>query len=191
MARKLLRLLLGAGLLWGGWSFGPGLLKPLLEPLLPPPQQILVLGGDLEREEVGAQLAYRSQLPLLVSSGSNAEYARWLIERNGLDPARVQLDYRASDTLSNFTTLVDELNRKGVRHVLLVTSSDHMERALLVGRVVAGSRGIYLTPVLVPCAKNCQFESRSKVWSDGLRALVWVISGTDLRQQLMAIPARR
>ena len=63
MARKLLRLLLGAGLLWGGWSFGPGLLKPLLEPLLPPPQQILVLGGDLEREEVGAQLAYRSPHP--------------------------------------------------------------------------------------------------------------------------------
>ena len=44
------RLLLGAGLVVGLWICG----AKLVEPLLPPPQQILVLGGDLEREEVGA-----------------------------------------------------------------------------------------------------------------------------------------
>ncbi|NDG79287.1 MAG: YdcF family protein, partial [Synechococcaceae bacterium WB8_1B_057] len=70
--------------------------------------------------------------------------------------------------------------------------SDHMERALLVGRLVAGSRGIYLSPVAVPCGNNCASESRRKVWGDGLRALVWVVSGKDLRQQLKlkAPPAR-
>ena len=174
------RLLLGAGLVVGLWSCG----AKLVEPLLPPPQQILVLGGDLEREEVGAQLARSTQLPLLVSSGSNAEYAHWLLARHGLDPSKVQLDYRASDTISNYTSVVDELHRKGVSHVLLVTSSDHMERALLVGRLVAGSRGVYLSPVAVPCGNNCVPESRRKVWGDGLPALLWVVSGKDLRQQL-------
>jgi uncharacterized SAM-binding protein YcdF (DUF218 family) len=174
------RLLLGLGLVWGAWNFG----ARLLEPFMPPPQQILVLGGDLEREEVGAQLARRTRLPLLVSSGSNAEYARWLVARHGLSINQVKLDYRANDTLSNYTTLVDELRLQGVRHLLLVTSADHMDRALLVGRLVAGSRGIYLSPVPVPCGSNCQPEKRSKVWGDGFRALVWVFSGKDLRQQL-------
>jgi hypothetical protein len=56
-----------------------------------------------------------------------------------------------------------------------------MSRALLVGRIVAGSRGIRLTPVPVPCGQLCVVEGRRKVWGDGLRALLWVISGRDLK----------
>jgi hypothetical protein len=93
----------------------------------------------------------------------------------------VQLDYRARDTLSNFTSLVDDLRRARIRHALLVTSSDHMDRALLVGRIVAGSRGIHLTPVSVDCVDLCQPEGRRKIWGDGVRAALWVLSGRDLR----------
>jgi uncharacterized SAM-binding protein YcdF (DUF218 family) len=161
------------GLLWlsrGAWW-----------PSQPPAQLILVLGGDADRERVAADLARRDGLPVLVSSGSNPEYAQWLFHQQGLDQRRVQLDYRATDTLSNFTSVVDELKRAKVRHVLLVTSSDHMNRALLVGRLVAGSRGIALTPVAVPCGQRCEPEGRRKVWGDGLRAALWVLTGRDLR----------
>ena len=157
------------------------LTRGLWLPPVPPPQMILVLGGDVERERVAADLARRDGLPVLVSGGSNPEYAHWLFGRQGLDDGRVQLDYRATDTLSNFTSVVDELKRAQVRHVLLVTSSDHMDRALLVGRVVAGSRGISLTPVPVPCGQRCLPEGRSKVWGDGARAALWVLTGRDLR----------
>jgi uncharacterized SAM-binding protein YcdF (DUF218 family) len=142
---------------------------------------ILVLGGDVERERVAAELAERDGLPVLVSGGSNPEYAHWLFGRRGLDQGRVQLDYRATDTLTNFTSIVDELNRAKVRHVLLVTSSDHMPRAMLVGRLVAGSRGIGLTPVEVPCSERCTPEGWRKVWGDGARAALWVLTGRDLR----------
>ncbi|MFM2081040.1 MAG: hypothetical protein RLZZ219_1722 [Cyanobacteriota bacterium] len=173
----LLRLLLagaaGGGLLW--------LSRGLWQPSLPPPQLILVLGGDVDRERAAGELARREGLPVLVSGGSNPEYAQWQFDRQGLDAARVQLDYRATDTLSNFTSVVDELRRSRVRHVLLVTSSDHMNRALLVGRVVAGSRGIALTPVAVPCGDRCMPEGRRKVWGDGARAVLWVVTGRDLR----------
>jgi len=172
--RRLLLGLAGAGLL--GWLSRGLWLAPL-----PPPQMILVLGGDVERERVAGELARRDGLPVLVSGGSNPEYAHWLFGRQGLDQARVRLDYRATDTLSNFTSVVDELKRSRVRHVLLVTSSDHMERALLVGRVVAGSRGIGLTPVPVPCGQRCEPEGWRKVWSDGLRAALWVVTGRDVR----------
>lgn len=149
--------------------------RPSLEP-----QLILVLGGDVARERRAGQLAQRYHLPVVVSGGSNPEYARWLFHQEGLGPHQYQLDYRARDTVTNFTTLVDDLKGSGIRHVLLVTSSDHMGRALLVGRIIAGSRAIELTPVTVPCGPRCLPERRSKVWRDGLRALVWVISGRDL-----------
>jgi uncharacterized SAM-binding protein YcdF (DUF218 family) len=173
LGRWLLLLLAGGGLVL--------LSRGLWQPPLPPPQMILVLGGDVERERVAAELAQRDGLPVLVSGGSNPEYAHWLFGRQGLDERRVQLDYRATDTLTNFTSIVDELRRAKVRHVLLVTSSDHMERALLVGRMVAGSRGIGLTPVAVSCGDRCEPEGRRKVWGDGLRAALWVVTGRDLR----------
>jgi uncharacterized SAM-binding protein YcdF (DUF218 family) len=170
----LVALLLGGGLLWlsrGWWWQAP-----------PPAQMILVLGGDVAREREAAALAARQGLPVVVSGGSNPEYAHWLFEqRQGLPSHQVQLDYRARDTLSNFTSLVDDLRQARIRHALLVTSSDHMDRALLVGRIVAGSRGIHLTPVPVSCADLCQPEGRRKVWGDGLRAAVWVLSGRDLK----------
>ncbi|WP_416223534.1 YdcF family protein [Synechococcus sp. CBW1107] len=155
--------------------------RGLWQPPLPPPQMILVLGGDVERERVAADLAARDGLPVLVSGGSNPEYAHWLFGRQGLDHGRVQLDYRATDTLTNFTSIVDELKRAKVRHVLLVTSSDHMQRAMLVGRLVAGSRGIGLTPVEVACGDRCTPEGWRKVWGDGARAVLWVITGRDLK----------
>lgn len=167
-------LLAAAGLLWlsRGWWW----------PTPPPPQMILVLGGDLDRERHAAALAQELGLPVVVSGGSNPEYAHWLFEqRQGLPPGQVQLDYRARDTLSNFTSLVDDLQRARIRHALLVTSSDHMDRAMLVGRVVAGSRGIQLTPEPVDCGDLCRPEGRRKIWGDGLRAVLWVVTGRDLR----------
>jgi uncharacterized SAM-binding protein YcdF (DUF218 family) len=159
-----------------------GLARGLWWPAPPPAQLILVLGGDAERERVAAHLARADGLPVLVSGGTNPEYATWLFrEREGLPADQVRLDYRARDTLTNFTSLVDDLRQSRIRHALLVTSSDHMARALLVGRIVAGSRGIHLTPVAVPCGKACVSESRTKIWGDGLRAAVWVLSGRDLR----------
>jgi uncharacterized SAM-binding protein YcdF (DUF218 family) len=165
-----------------GLVLGMALSRGLWWPAPPAPQLILVLGGDADRERVAAHLARTDGLPVVVSGGTNPEYATWLFrEREGLPADQVRLDYRARDTLTNFTSLVDDLHRSRIRHALLVTSSDHMDRALLVGRIVAGSRGIHLTPVPVPCGTACVTESRAKVWGDGVRALVWVLSGRDLR----------
>tara|TARA_B100001939_G_scaffold286556_1_gene256792 strand:- start:55 stop:615 length:561 start_codon:yes stop_codon:yes gene_type:complete len=183
-----LRWLLGLGLTCGAiWWAAP----LLLQPWLPQPQLILVLGGDLDRERAAARLARSSGLPVLVSGGSNSDYAHWLFEGHGIAEDQLQLDYAARDTLGNFTTVVDRLRARGIRHVLLITSADHMARALLVGRLVAGSRGIHLSPLEVPCGDQCREEPFSKVWGDGLRALVWVFSGRDLRQEMQRHPAGR
>ncbi len=166
--------LLGLGLLW--------LSRGVWWPTPPPPQMILVLGGDADREAAAARLARVDGLPVVVTGGTNPEYAHWLfLQKEGLPARQVQLDYRARDTVSNFTSLVDDLRKARIRHALLVTSADHMERALLVGRIVAGSRGIHLTPVPVPCGELCVVEGRRRLWGDGARAALWVVSGQDIR----------
>ena len=165
-----------------GASLG-GPLRPFMEAALTnhQPQRILVLGGDADRERIGLRLARRMNLPLVVSGGTNPEYAQWLMQHEGLPEDRVRLDYRARDTLGNFTSLVDELQRDGVHHLLLVTSEDHLPRAMAVGAIVAGSRGIRLTGVPVSCRPRCREESLSKRFGDGLRAFAWVLTGRDLK----------
>ena len=165
------------------WASTAGPLKPFREAIttVEPPQRILVLGGDLDRERVGLRLAQQLELPLVVSGGSNPEYAQWLLRDAGMDQSRVVLDYRAKDTFTNFTSLVDDLKRDGVRHVYLVTSEDHLPRAMTVGRLVAGSRGIRLTGVPVACQPSCRKETLGKRLGDGIRALTWVITSRDLK----------
>ena len=184
-------LLLGAGLM--AWLLGPGPLAPYRRALLDrsPPQLVLVLGGDVDRERMGARLARQLDLPLLVSGGSNPEYAEWMLNEEHVNPDRVTLDYRARDTLSNFTSVVDELQADGVRHVLLVTSEDHLPRSMAVGQVVAGSRGIQLTGVPVACREDCSEEGRLKQWSDWVCAMAWVMTGRDLRDAADPDPAER
>ena len=166
--------LAGLALLW--------LSRGVWWPMPPPPQMILVLGGDADREAAAARLARADGLPVVVTGGTNPEYAQWLFEqKEGLPSRQVHLDYRARDTVSNFTSLVDDLRQARIRHALLVTSTDHMQRALLVGRIVAGSRGIHLTPVPVTCGDLCVVEGRRRLWGDGARAALWVISGQDIR----------
>ena len=140
------------------WLLADGPLAPYRRALLDrsAPDLVFVLGGDVDRERMGARLAKQLELPLVVSGGSNVEYATWLLETEDLQPDQVTLDYRARDTLGNFTSLIDELASREVRHVLLVTSEDHLARSMAVGQVVAGSRGIHLTGVPVACAPACR-----------------------------------
>ncbi len=145
------------------------------------PQLILVLGGDVDREHVGARLAMELGLPLVVSGGSNPEHASWLIESSGINPDSATLDYRAKDTLTNFTSLVDDFLDQGVDHALLITSEDHLSRAMAVGWVVAGSRGIHLTGISVPCVPLCKRESLQKKFFDLSRSWFWVGTGKDIK----------
>tara|TARA_Y100001968_G_C19319736_1_gene698578 strand:- start:351 stop:926 length:576 start_codon:yes stop_codon:yes gene_type:complete len=145
------------------------------------PQLVLVLGGDLDREYTGANLAKILNLPLIISGGSNPEYANWAIRKIGLNQDQFQLDYRAKDTLTNFTSLVDDFAVKEVSHLYLITSSDHLPRAKKVGNIIAGSRGIKLTTISVPCEPNCKEESLNKQFRDVIRSITWVLTKRDLK----------
>ena len=155
------------------------------------PEAILVLGGAEERERFAARLAGRHpNLDIWVSSGSPRWYAERIFTRAGIALDRLHLDYRALDTVTNFTTLADELRARGIDTVYLVTSDRHMPRARLIGEIVFGSRGILLKPVSVPSQQHLPAEM-PKAARDGLRSLLWVAIGQTEMPALPPTPERK
>jgi uncharacterized SAM-binding protein YcdF (DUF218 family) len=140
------------------------------------PEAIFVLGGETQREKFAASFAARHpKLPIWVSGGAPKEYARRVFANKQVDLQRVHLDYQAIDTLSNFTSLVDELKKSGIKSVYLITSDDHMTRSRLIGEVVFGSRGIAVKPVSFVSGRSD--ESWEKVFLDGGRSIFWLVTG--------------
>jgi uncharacterized SAM-binding protein YcdF (DUF218 family) len=143
------------------------------------PQAILVLGGStrlLEREKFTAKLAHQHpHIPIWISGGSPPQHTKKIFANAGVDLRRLNLDYEAVDTVTNFTTLVDELQSRGIKSVYLITSDFHMLRACVIGEIVLGSRGINFKPVSVP-SKNSP-EPIEKSIRDGARAVIWVATG--------------
>ncbi|MGG6268690.1 YdcF family protein [Leptolyngbya sp. AN03gr2] len=140
------------------------------------PDAILVLGGAEEREIFSAKFAKQHpNLPVWISSGAPRDYAERVFSRTGVDLQRLNLDYQAVDTVTNFTSLVDRLRQKNVRSVYLITSDYHMRRAQVIGEIVFGSRGINIQPVSIP--SNHADEPLSKALRDGGRAVLWVATG--------------
>lgn len=144
------------------------------------PQAVLVLGGStsaLERERFAAQFALQyPDLPIWVSGGSpNQKYTERVFAKAGIDRSRLRLDYQAVDTVTNFTTLVDELQDSGIKSVYLITSDYHMRRAQIIGEIVLGSRGIDFQAVSVPSEQSP--EPIEKAIRDGARAVLWLATG--------------
>jgi len=140
------------------------------------PQAILVLGGSPTREKFAAQFALEHpQLPIFVSSGSPEAYAQYVFDSAGIDRSRVYLDYRAVDTVTNFTIMVTELQKRKITDVYVITSEFHMPRAIVIGKIVLGSRGIQIHPVAVPT--DAKSENPTKSLRDGLRSVFWTVTG--------------
>ncbi|BAY19466.1 hypothetical protein NIES21_53280 [Anabaenopsis circularis NIES-21] len=143
------------------------------------PEAVLVLGGStkkLEREKFTAEFVRKHpNLPIWISGGSPPRYTRKVFVKAGIDPKRLHLDYEAVDTVTNFTSLVDDLKAHGIKRVYLITSDFHMRRASVIGEIVLGSRGIDFQPVSVP--SESPPEPLEKSIRDGARALMWVATG--------------
>lgn len=152
----------------------------------PHPQAILTLGGSADREEFAAQLAQSDRnLEVWVSTGIPIHKSQQIFDRAGISPQRVHLDRRAVDTVTNFTTLVQDFKNRHIQHLYLITSDFHMPRARAIAFFVLGSQGIAFTPLSVP--SQLPNESKFRILRDSSRALLWTITkrtGASLNPQL-------
>ncbi|MFB2936292.1 YdcF family protein [Aerosakkonemataceae cyanobacterium BLCC-F154] len=150
------------------------------------PQAVLMLGGStsaLEREKFTAKFVSEhpdlENLDIWISSGGSGKYnnyVRRIFIKAGINLEKIHFDEQAVDTVTNFTTLVDELKARGVTSVYLITSDYHIRRAQVIGEIVLGSRGIVFKTVAVPSRKSP--EPVEKAIRDGARAILWVITGS-------------
>ena len=144
--------------------------------LAPSPQAILILGAGSDREEFTAQFAkmYPS-LEIWISSGTTPDNAYKIFQAVGIPKTRLHLDNRAVDTVTNFTSLVGDFNKRNFHHLFLITSNFHMPRAKAIAIFVLGSQGIAFTPVSVPSDKPP--ETQIRILRDSARAMLWVFTG--------------
>ncbi|NEO32993.1 MAG: YdcF family protein [Symploca sp. SIO3C6] len=142
----------------------------------PHPQAILTLGGGIGREKFTAKFAqlYPS-LEIWVSSGAPPKTASAVFRDAGISNKRVHLDYRATDTVTNFTTLVTDFKQQKIKHLYLITSAFHMGRAKAIATIVLGSQGIAFTPVSIPSSKTK--EPLIRILLDIGRSLFWIVTG--------------
>jgi uncharacterized SAM-binding protein YcdF (DUF218 family) len=162
----------------------------------PVPAAILTLGGGQGREAFTATFAQtKTALPIWVSTGAPAPVARAIFAEAGIGSERLWLDYRAVDTVTNFTSLVSDLRDHQIHHLYLITSEFHMPRASLIASVVLGSQGIAFTPVPIPPRRLQDPGSRESllhIARDLLRAYGWLLTGrTGARITLWVHPERR
>lgn len=142
----------------------------------PEPQAILTLGSWLDREIFTAEFASKHpNLEIWVSSGTSAEVASPIFRNFGIPANRVHLDYRAVDTVTNFTTLVDDFKSRKIQHIYMITSVYHITRAKAIAILILGSQGIIFTPVSVPSHEPP--ESWLRIIRDICRSLLWIFTG--------------
>ncbi len=141
------------------------------------PSAIVVLGGGTLREKEAAALSVAySDIPVYISSGSQIPCLyRTFVQERGVSWDRVIPDLRASDTVTNFTALVPYLANRAPRKVLMMATAGQTDRAMLIGSLVWGSRGIAIEPVRIPGEGHN--ESDWKMFRDGLRAFAWTVLG--------------
>lgn len=141
----------------------------------PVPQGILTLGGDPQREVFTAEFARKHpQLPIWVSTGSEEMLAREIFHSAGVDNRRVYIDRRATDTVTNFTTLVKDFRQQKIKHLYLITSDFHLPRAQAIALIVLGSQGITYTPISL--ASDRPAESKLKTFRDLGRSFIWIFT---------------
>ncbi len=144
---------------------------------LPQREAILVLGGAPGRERFAAEFARQHpHLPVIVSSGSPRDYTLSVFAEAGVARDRLILDYRATDTVTNFTTALETLEKFQATSVYVITDEFHMPRARTIGSIVLGSRGIRMEPLTVP--SPIRREEPIKTLRDGVRSVVWLVTGS-------------
>ncbi len=149
---------------------------------VPEPQAIFVLGGGNDREKSAASIAQQQpQLGVWVSTGSDAKKIASIFQTMEVSLDRLHLDYRAVDTVTNFTTMVGVFQQQEIKHVYLLTSDFHMRRARAIAFFVFGSRGIVYTPIEIADNSNelrlrHLAESPLHVFRDVVRSLWWLLT---------------
>lgn len=144
-----------------------------------PVDTFLVLGGSIQREIYAAELSQQyPSTKILISQGSQ-DPCIWLIfERAGAAKSGVWLENCADSTFGNFYFSAPILQAWGSRKVKLITSETHLPRAMWLGQILLGAKGIWVELDIAPeQGVPGNQESWPKTGFDVARSLLWAALG--------------
>lgn len=142
----------------------------------PEPQAILVLGGGEGREEFAAQFAHKHpHLKIWVSSADYLKTSKFFREAS-ISQRQIICEWRAVDTVANFTYNLKHLQSNHIKHIYLITSEDHLPRAKMIASLILGSRGIAFTSVAIPSDKRIESLFLLRAITDFFHVLIWIIT---------------
>ena len=140
-----------------------------------PVEAYLVLGGSIRREVHVAQLSRaHPQRPVLISTGSADPCIRLIYEKFQAPLEPVWLEKCARSTFGNFVFSVSTLKQWKVRHIGLVTSGSHAQRAVWMAKIILGAHRIWVEPEIVPeQGVPGNQENALKTIADMTRSVLW------------------
>lgn len=140
-------------------------------------QVILHLGGRVSRIQQTALTALRHPAALvLISTESDPVGCLQALQTAGVARSRIWFDYRAWDTVTEFT-LLDKLLRlrMGCTELWVVTDNLHARRARAIARCWALGRGIRVHSSTLQGVEG-EAERLGSLLGDCARVLVWRLS---------------
>mmetsp|Transcript_4771 Transcript_4771/g.6033 ORF Transcript_4771/g.6033 Transcript_4771/m.6033 type:complete len:189 (+) Transcript_4771:285-851(+) len=146
-----------------------------------------VLGGSKRREVAALKTCLKKfpGVPIWISGPELTQDCLEICEQEGVDPELLRVDYRAIDTLSNFTTMCQDMYTGGFKKVAIITSRYHMKRARSIAAIIMPEFKLRYVPVGIVYQANEEKETILKVWRDQIRAYLWVYLRFDITNRIL------
>jgi uncharacterized SAM-binding protein YcdF (DUF218 family) len=143
---------------------------------------ILHLGGRAERIQTTAHIARHWCPEAHIIFGTEADPANIVATMTayGIPRDRYTLDYRAWDTLTNFTEVWDLLEKVGTTELYVVTDQYHIRRSMFIAQAVTAFTGITVIPCVEHTEDPGEEEAFLRALRDGFKALFWRVTGITL-----------
>lgn len=118
----------------------------MIEPGLPYPECY----PSVDRAVMAVRLYHARKAPIIIPTGENAHLSeKPLLEAMQVPASAILCEDKARDTAENAVKTIEILKARNVKHVLLVTSSWHLKRSMMLFQ----ASGITVTPV------GCDYEA--------------------------------
>mmetsp|Transcript_2176 Transcript_2176/g.2500 ORF Transcript_2176/g.2500 Transcript_2176/m.2500 type:complete len:186 (-) Transcript_2176:770-1327(-) len=146
-----------------------------------------ILGGSKRREVAALKTCLKKfpGVPIWISGPELTEDCLQVCEEEGVNPELLRIDYRAVDTLSNFTTMAPEMYKGGFKKVAIITSRYHMKRARTIASIIMPEFKVRYVPIAIMYKADSEKENLVKVWRDQIRSYLWVYFRYDVTKSLL------
>ena len=139
---------------------------------------ILELGGNPARLYRVIELAHQySDTKIIVSSEGSPDHVVGLLRGAGIPDDRFILDFKAWDTVTNFTETKQLLRGFNPAKIFIVTDNFHMRRAMKIANAVYWLSGISLIAEPYMGSEPHDPEPNALVRQDAFRAWLWRLIG--------------